>query len=103
MRSDGATATIAGGVVGGLVGVVLIVVIVILVVIIVKNKQESSEYDGRSSLCQYMHVCTVQYFHAGGETANNDIICHNNVVYGVCEINTTQTSTLTNDMSEPLP
>ncbi len=29
-----------------------------------------------------------------GEIANNDIICHNNVVYGMCEINTAQTSTL---------
>ncbi len=47
MRSDDATATIAGGVVGGLVGVVLIAVIVILIVIIVKNKKESSKYNVR--------------------------------------------------------
>ena len=53
MRSDDTTATIAGGVVGGLVGVVLIVVIVI-VIVIVKNKQESSKYNGRSILaCVY--------------------------------------------------
>ncbi len=57
MRSDDATATIAGGVVGGLVGIVLIVVIVIVIVIIVKNKQESSKYDSRSiSVCVY---CTI--------------------------------------------
>ncbi len=57
MRSDDTTATIAGGVVGGLVGIVLIVVIVIVIVIIVKNKQESSKYDGRSiSVC----MCSVQ-------------------------------------------
>ena len=55
VSSDSATAAIAGGVVGGLVGVVLIAVIVILIVIIVKNKQESSENDGRS-----VNVCTVQ-------------------------------------------
>ncbi len=55
MRSDGATAAIAGGVVGGLVGLVLIAVIVILIVIIVKNKQESSKHYGRSiSVC--VHV-----------------------------------------------
>ncbi len=54
MRSDDTTATIAGGVVGGLVGIVLIVVIVIVMVIIVKNKQESSKYNGRSILlCVY--------------------------------------------------
>ncbi len=49
MRSDDTTATkyIAGGVVGGLVGTVLIVVVVIVIVIIVKNKQESSKYNGR--------------------------------------------------------
>ncbi len=58
MRSDDATPTIAGGVVGGLVGVVLIAVIVIvIIVIIVKNKKESSKYNGiRLSQC----VCTVQ-------------------------------------------
>ncbi len=53
-RSDDETAAIAGGVVGGLVGVVLIVVIVIVIVavIILKNKQELSKYDGRStSVC----------------------------------------------------
>ena len=32
--------------VGGLVGIVLIVVIVIVIVSIVKNKQESSKYNG---------------------------------------------------------
>ncbi len=57
MRSDDATAAIAGGVVGGLVGIVLIAIIVILMVIIVKNKQESSKHDGRSiSVCVY---CTI--------------------------------------------
>ncbi len=55
-RSDDATAAIAGGVVGGLVGVVLIVVIVIVIVavIILKNKQELSKYDGRSTS---LYVC----------------------------------------------
>ncbi len=57
VRSDDATAGIAGGVVGGLVGLVLIAVIVIVIVIIVKNKQESSKHDGRSiSVCVY---CTI--------------------------------------------
>ncbi len=53
VTSDGATAAIAGGVVGGLVGIVLIavIVIVIVMVIIVKNKQESSIYNGKSTQC----------------------------------------------------
>ena len=53
MRSDDATATIAGGVVGGLVGVVMIaVVIVIVIVIIGKNKKESSKHNGKTiSVC----------------------------------------------------
>ena len=55
MRSDDATATIAGGVVGGLVGVVLIAVIVILFVIIIKNKKESSKYNRKT----FSVVCTV--------------------------------------------
>ncbi len=57
-RSDGATAAIAGGVVGGLIGVVLIAVIVIVIVavIILKNKQELSKYDGRSTS---VFVCNV--------------------------------------------
>ncbi len=50
VRSDDATATIAGGLVGGLVGVVLIAVIVILFVIIVKSKRELSKYN-RKQLC----------------------------------------------------
>ncbi len=57
MRSDDTIATVAGGVVGGLVGIVLIVVIVIVIVIIIKNKQESSKYNGRSIL---VCLCTVQ-------------------------------------------
>ncbi len=56
-RSDGAIATIAGGVVGGLVGVVLVAVIAVLIVIILKNKK-SSQY-GRS-ISQCVCVCTVQ-------------------------------------------
>ncbi len=54
VRSDDATAAIAGGVVGGLVGLVLIAVMVIVIVIIVKNKQESSKHDGRSTQCVYV-------------------------------------------------
>ena len=52
VRSDDATATIAGGVVGGLVGVA---VIVIVIVIIIKNKKESSKYNGKAI---YLSVCT---------------------------------------------
>ncbi len=55
MRSDDATATIAGGLVGGLVGVVLIAVIVLLFVIIVKYKIEPSKYNGKTISV----VCTV--------------------------------------------
>ena len=32
---------------------------------------------------------------SGGGTANNDIPCQNNVVYGVCEMNTAQSQTNT--------
>ena len=97
MRSDDTTATIAGGVVGGLVGIVIIVIIVIVIVIIVKNKQESSKYNGRSIL---VCVCTVHKLVAspavsGGGTADNGIQCQNNVVYGVCEMNTAQPQTNT--------
>ncbi len=57
MRSDNATATIAGGVMGGLVGVVMIAVIVIVIVIIVKNKRESSKHNGNtiSACVLYIH------------------------------------------------
>ena len=56
VRSDDATATIAGGVVGGLVGVVMIAVIVIVIVLIIKNKKESSKYNGKAI---YLSVCVL--------------------------------------------
>ncbi len=85
-----ASAAIAGEVVGGLVGIVLIAVLVIVIVIIVKNKQESSKYASRFiSVCVCLCVCAVQYlaFSAvSGGTAEIDIPCNNNMVYGVCEM-----------------
>ncbi|XP_064389497.1 fibropellin-3-like isoform X4 [Halichondria panicea] len=76
VRSDDATATIAGGVVGGLVGVVMIAVIVIVIVLIIKNKKESSKYNVEEELpTMIYHVRTTW--------------CT------VCEMNTTQPQTNT--------